>query len=77
MVKIPILNERKPDCSDGGLTDILCDVERYCFFFDQFTDEVCLETGILEIWGFENATAYDSLTVEQILEMVNQETVFR
>ena len=68
---------RKPDCSDGGYDDILCDVDRYCGFIDGFTEDVCLETGILEIWGFKNSTAYETLDMDEILEKVNQNMTIR
>jgi hypothetical protein len=39
---------------------------------DTFTKEVCLETSILELWGFDKPEVFDTLTVDQILEQVNK-----
>ena len=68
---------RKPDCSDGGFDDILCDIDRYCGIIDQVTKDVCLETGILELWGFEDPAVYEALTVDKILDAVNKDTIYR
>jgi hypothetical protein len=64
---------RKPDC-DGiaGFSDILCDVDRYCGKAEEITKLVCLETGILELWGLDDPNVYEELTEESILEKLNE-----
>jgi len=37
---------------------------------EAFTKEVCFETGILELWGYDDKT-YETLTKEEILASVN------
>jgi hypothetical protein len=69
---------RKPNCSDGaGFNDILCNVPLYCFVVDNFTSNVCLETGILELWGYDDPSVYENLTQESILERVNNNSTGR
>jgi hypothetical protein len=81
LFSIPVVNNtfgnvndlRKPDC-DGiaGFSDILCDVDRYCGIAEVITKSVCLETGILELWGLDDPNVYEELTEDSILEKLNQ-----
>ena len=69
---------RNPDCSGiAGFQDILCDVGRYCGMVELYTEQVCLETGILELWGFSDPTVFENLTQKSILEKLNEEPIMR
>jgi hypothetical protein len=82
--RIPVVNNtanevtRKPNCTGGaGMDEILCDIPRYCFIADNITSEICLETGILELWGYGDPSIYENLTEEMILEKVNSDEIVR
>ena len=44
----------------------------YCNLLDILRRDKCLENNILELWGFDNDTLYESLTFESVLEKVNE-----
>ena len=34
--------------------------------------EVCFETGVLELWGYDDPEVYDNLTPEAIEDLINK-----
>eukprot|EP00095_Tigriopus_kingsejongensis_P000433 maker-scaffold171_size289870-snap-gene-1.39 protein:Tk00433 transcript:maker-scaffold171_size289870-snap-gene-1.39-mRNA-1 annotation:"hypothetical protein DAPPUDRAFT_306990" len=70
-------NLRQSPCDDPSANDydpsICLDSEIYCQVLDQSLSEACLETSILELFGYE-AETYDNLDEESILKKVNEDT---
>ena len=44
----------------------------YCQLLDFLLQKTCLESSILELWGYNNEQLYENLTYESVLERINQ-----
>ena len=49
----------------------------YCSGLKSLLKPRCLETGVLELFTYDNETLYDELTTEEILDRINEDDLKR
>ena len=75
-------NETSPvNCDKVGGPDydpsICLNSKLYCRAVGSLLQPRCFETGPLELWGYENDTVYEELTLDNITQRVNEQDLKR
>ena len=76
----PHANEREIVCKVGDPDydpSICVKTKTYCKGLNKLLIDRCFETGVLELWGYDNQSIYDELTTEKILQRVNEKDIKR
>ena len=69
------LENKSISCLSGSPTydpSVCMHTKSYCKVLHNLRRDKCLENNILELWGFDNDTLYESLTFESVLDKVNE-----
>ena len=69
------LENKSISCLSGSPTydpSVCLRTSNYCAMLHFLRNDKCLENNILELWGFDNDTLYESLTFESVLDKVNE-----